>query len=155
MGKLIRSALQKQWSTSADALQLLFCADRADHLGYEIEPFLSNGGIVVCDRYVWSTIAYGSLGCEVEWLTQLNRNFRIPDHTFLLQVPSSECLRRITSRGADAELFEEQEKLERVWKTFANLQNTGKSPSTVIDGTQSQDQIAAMVLEQVETQFLR
>lgn len=41
---------------------LLFCASRAQLVGEVIQPFLAQGGIVVCDRYADSTLAYQGFG---------------------------------------------------------------------------------------------
>src|ERR1700722_11897047 len=63
------------WATMA----LLFAADRMDHVESEIDPFISEGGIVVSDRYDASSLAYQSVssgmgaGQAVEWIRSLNR----------------------------------------------------------------------------------
>src|SRR4029077_10541212 len=50
------------WGTMA----LLFAADRMDHVESEIEPFVSQGGIVVSDRYDASSLAYQSVSSGAE-----------------------------------------------------------------------------------------
>ena len=50
-GTTIREVLQHKYTVSPEALQLLFCADRAEHLVREIDPALKNGEIVISDRY--------------------------------------------------------------------------------------------------------
>src|SRR5258706_8367109 len=42
-------------------MALLFAADRADHLATQIEPNLRRGKIVLCDRYILSSLAYQGL----------------------------------------------------------------------------------------------
>jgi dTMP kinase len=44
---------------------LLFCASRAQLVGEVIRPFLANGGIVLCDRYADSTLAYQGYGHQM------------------------------------------------------------------------------------------
>jgi len=61
IGGLIRGALTKVYQLPPEALQLLFVADRSHHLAREIVPILKNGGILITDRFLWSTIAFGSL----------------------------------------------------------------------------------------------
>ena len=61
IGNLIRSALKHEWKPSPRALQLLFAADRAHHLENEIEPALQANKIVISDRYVLSSLAFGSI----------------------------------------------------------------------------------------------
>src|ERR1700690_4047560 len=45
------------WATMA----LLFAADRMDHVEAEIEPWISEGGIMISDRYDASSLAYQSV----------------------------------------------------------------------------------------------
>ncbi len=61
IGVLIRQVIQKEISVSPTALQLLFCADRSEHLEKVIKPALENGQWVISDRYFYSTMAFGSL----------------------------------------------------------------------------------------------
>ena len=122
LGKLIREVLQHKWEASPEGLQLLFSADRAEHLKNEIEPALLNGQIVLTDRYFFSTIAYGALAVEdVEWLKSLSKHFRIPDITFLFKLDPKICIERISGRGSDFELFEQQEKLKIIWENYEKI----------------------------------
>jgi len=124
IGRMIREVLQHQWEASPEALQLLFSADRAQHLKDEILPALDKGQIVVSDRYLFSTIAFGSLAVpDVEWLKQLNRLFPMPNFTFLFKLDPATCMKRVESRGQPVELFEKEEKLRNIWKTYDLLQH--------------------------------
>ncbi len=149
IGKIIREVLQHKWSASADGLQLLFCADRAEHLNNVIEPALKNRQIVITDRYLFSTIAYGMLAIEdVEWLEDLNKNFRIPDITFLFKLDPKECIKRIIGRGSEFELFEKEEKLNKIWEGYETIKN--KYPNIYfIDASKSIEDIAKKVWEVV------
>lgn len=120
-GKLIRDVLQGRIFMSPQALQLLFAADRAEHLRTVIDPALKNNQIVITDRYFFSTIAYGALDVDWKWLKEFNRNFRVPDITFMLKLDPKICLERIASRGSETELFEQNEKLVRVWKNYERI----------------------------------
>jgi dTMP kinase len=121
VGKMIREILQHKWEVSPEGLQLLFCADRAEHLKNVIEPALANGQIVITDRYLFSTIAYGSMSVDYDWLKELNKSFLLPDITFLLKAAPEICLQRIVGRGSEFELFERKEKLEKIWEGYARL----------------------------------
>jgi dTMP kinase len=124
VGRLIREALQHRFEVSPEGLQLLFSADRAEHLRTEILPALKEGMIVVTDRYLFSTIAFGSYGVpDMEWLKQLNRLFPLPDLTFLFKLDPEECIRRIQGRGTEFELFEKAEKLKVIWKNYDVLRH--------------------------------
>jgi dTMP kinase len=60
---------------TAEAELLLFCASRAQLVGEVIRPFLAQGGIVLCDRYADSTMAYQGYGhgLDLEALRQILR----------------------------------------------------------------------------------
>lgn len=105
-GGLVRSRLSGEWQSSPECLQLLFAADRAQHLFKEIAPKLKDGFDVVCDRYFMSSLAYGAIDCDFEWLVAINRRFLLPDLTIYLDVPESVCAQRIADNGKSIELFE-------------------------------------------------
>ncbi|MBI5414632.1 dTMP kinase [Candidatus Peregrinibacteria bacterium] len=151
-GKLIRDALQGKWKISPEGLQLLFCADRAHHLEQEILPALNSDNIVICDRYIWSTLAYGSLNTDSKWLQELNKHFLKPDFTFLLQVPPKICLERIHKRGLPNELFEEEQKLKKVWETYEELVIFEKN-SIALDGERKEEEILDEALAILRKKF--
>ena len=62
IGGLIKAGLKNEWKTDNITLQTLYSADRAHHLATEIEPALKKNIIVICDRYVLSTLAFGKIG---------------------------------------------------------------------------------------------
>jgi dTMP kinase len=77
----------------------LFLADRAEHVAKVIKPALQRGEIVLCDRFIDSTIAYQGfgLGLPVEQLMQLNNTATgglIPNLTILLDIEPEIGLRR-------------------------------------------------------------
>lgn len=142
IGKMIRGALQHKWEASPDGLQLLFCADRAEHLKNEIEPALQNGRVVITDRYFFSTIAYGSMAADYDWLKTLNARFRLPNITILLKADPAICLQRIAGRGGEFELFEKKEKLERIWEGYEKLSREFAGIH-VLDGNRTIDEVDA------------
>lgn len=128
IGGLIRGQLSHDWKASPECLQLLFAADRAHHLEKEIIPALKKGYIVVCDRYLFSTIAYGkAAGLPLGWLIQINKRFILPDLTFFLKVSSQTCLKRLRKSRFELELFEKREKLSSVWKNYVLISRKFKN----------------------------
>ncbi|MFE3230355.1 dTMP kinase, partial [Nocardia sp. NPDC059228] len=62
------------------ALACLVAADRYEHIEHEIEPRLSAGDTVVCDRYLASTLVMQQLdGVPVKFLLDLNADVLMPD----------------------------------------------------------------------------
>ncbi|HVJ88579.1 MAG TPA: dTMP kinase, partial [Labilithrix sp.] len=99
------------WETMA----LLFAADRMDHVESEIEPFLSQGGVVVSDRYDASSLAYQSVSSgkgadkAVEWIRELNKFALRPDLTIVVDLPPEVAATRREVRGEAAQLYEQNE----------------------------------------------
>jgi dTMP kinase len=123
IGKLIKSALRRTQKVSLLALQLLFAADRAEHLEKEIEPALRANHIVISDRYILSSLAFGSVDNDLEFLKQINARFRRPNLTVIIDTPPKVCLERIKKNRDNIELFEEEQRLEKVREQFLALKN--------------------------------
>ena len=117
-GKEIKKVLEKKIKKSPLSLQKLFAKDREKHLKRTIEPALRKGKIVISDRYLFSSLAYGSLDVSLKKLKELNKNFLLPDLVFFLNVKADNCLKRIKKRGEKIHLFEEKEKLRRVYQNY-------------------------------------
>lgn len=140
IGGLIRGVLSHQWEATSETLQLLFSADRGHHLSMEIEPWLEEGRTVFCDRYMFSTFAFGSLEGDLEWLKALNSKFRKPDLTILIKVAPEECIRRIHSNRAKTELFEKVDTLTKVWQAYEKIAEEYDNVH-VIDGEQTKEAV--------------
>jgi len=140
IGGLIKSSLKNEWKTSSVALQLLFSADRAHHLSVEIEPALKDGMIVISDRYIFSTLAFGALDIDIEFLKTINSKFRKPDLIFILDVRPEVCLKRLLKDRYHLELFEVEEKLEEVRKNYLSLKDYFPNVY-VIDGNRNKEDV--------------
>lgn len=121
IGRLIRKELKKKYKIPPEKLQLLFVTDRLEHLVNEIEPKLKEGKIVICDRYILSSLAYGSLYVDLPFLKRINSYFRWPDVTIILDVPAEECIKRIRRSKSHVELFERVDLLKRVRNNYIFL----------------------------------
>jgi dTMP kinase len=86
-----------------------------------ILPALRSGRAVVTDRYLFSSLAYGSLDLDYEWLKLVNSRFPLPNVTFVLDIEPEVAIRRIREDRFAIELFEELEKLERVRAAYARI----------------------------------
>jgi dTMP kinase len=144
IGKIIRSVLQKRMETSPVALQVLFTADRGHHLHDVIEPALERGKTVISDRYMFSTMAFGGIDVDIDFLKRINSQYRVPDITFIMDVPVEVAMERINSRSSESEFFEETSKLEKVRENYLSLKDDFPNIH-VIDGTRTINQVAADV----------
>ena len=92
IGKEIRKILLGTEETLAKNAELfLFACDRSQHVEQIILPALSDGAIVICDRFTDSTLAYQVGGRKlpeelVRYINAVSSNGLVPDLTFLLDV---------------------------------------------------------------------
>lgn len=148
IGRLVRQALQGEFnSLPHSSLQMLFAADRGRHLNEEIIPKLKRGEMVITDRYVWSSIAFGSIDCSKEWLFELNREFILPDLSIFLEVTPEVCLERVVKERKRVELFEEEEKLSQAWDTYNWLATKyWWAQIVIVDGEQEKEKVTEDIM---------
>ncbi len=122
---------------TAPTLALMFAADRMDHLASEIEPALRRGAVVLCDRYVLSSLAYQGPTVGVEWVQQINAHALAPDLTLFLKIDvKSASARRAVRQGA-AELYERddiQQRTARWYERAIALRRKCGDRIEIIDG---------------------
>ncbi|MCD6096983.1 dTMP kinase [bacterium] len=144
VGSLIRKVLSGEILMDSRTLQLLFTADRSEHLEKVIRPALDKGKVVISDRYFYSTLAYGSIDLDVSWLFKVNRFALSPDLTIFIDVPPDVCLKRLKKEQSKQELFEKKEQLQKVRKTYLNLvQNFPEM--IVVDGMGNQKEVFTQI----------
>jgi len=97
--------------------------DRKDHVDTFIKPYLRKGYIVISDRYYPSMMAYqGKDVQDAENICKLNKQFSTdPDIAFLLDVPVSESLLRISKRDSDKDSFENEKFLNKCSSIYASM----------------------------------
>lgn len=137
----------------SNTLALLYAADRTDHLATEIQPNLRNGRVVICDRYLMSTIAYQGLTCEEDWLYAINRHAPSPDLCIYLDVPVEHALQRMAGTRWTRDLYEEEDKLRLIRDRYLSLVREARSvfgPVVTIDASKAADQVAKAVQSTVE-----
>lgn len=87
-------------SLPREALALACAADRHDHVAREIEPALSEGKLVISDRYVPSSLVLQRLdGLDLDYIWSLNEDVRPPDLTVYLEDDPSTIDERVASRS--------------------------------------------------------
>ncbi|MDA1292783.1 MAG: dTMP kinase [bacterium] len=150
VGQDIRKMLQQDTMPTPDSMQLLFCADRANHVSTVIEPALRKGQIVVCDRFSLSTIVYGAAqGIDKQWLESINAKFPKPDLTFITLPPFDICMERINRRKTQDQ-FEMENFQRRVYENYKSIED----PSVVfVDTSGSKQETADFVWRQYQERF--
>jgi len=102
IGREIRGLLLRRDMTP-EAEYLLYSADRAEHVRTVLRPALERGEVVLCDRYLDSSLAYQGYGrgLPLGWLRAVAEGATgglKPHRTFLLDLPPEVGLRRFESR---------------------------------------------------------
>ena len=144
IGTLIRSFVLSCKSRVPIALEaLLFAADRVDHVQTDVEPLLKQGKIVVCDRYVCSSLAYqGAAGLDLDWMDCVNRFALKPDLTLFLDVSPEVGLNRLKRKKS---VMETVKNLKAVRDVYLNLVQQHRMIS--LDANKSIDEVAEDVLK--------
>ena len=94
IGHEIRLALAGDRHYAAEVLQLLYVANRYESRS-DIAADLGRGTIVLCDRYIASSVAYGEAqGLDPSWLAAVQQRLPQPDLTILLDILPEVSARR-------------------------------------------------------------
>ena len=134
---------KKRLPTEAEAL--LFAADRIEHMQDELEPALSEGKIVICDRYIFSSLAYqGSAGLSLKWIETINARALEPDFSIFIDVPPQLVLERLQRKKSVMENLETQAKVREVYLQFVE-----KGDLILVDGDKPKDVVAEALYSKV------
>lgn len=139
---------------------MLYMADRAQHMTEVIEPALAEGKIVLCDRFVDSTLAYQGYGrglCldAIGQMNNLATRKRQPDLTYLFDGPVEVLASRVTQRGEADRL--EREALsfrEKVREGYLALAQADPNRIKALDATDSIESLSNKVLQIFESASL-
>ena len=146
IGTLIRDFVLSRKARIPIALEaLLFAADRVDHVQAIVEPLLKQGKIVVCDRYVCSSLAYqGAAGLDLDWMDCVNQFAMKPDLTLFLDVSPELGLARLRRKKS---VMETVKNLKNVRDLYLKLVQQNRM--VLLDGTRSIDEVTENVLKVV------
>lgn len=140
---------------------LLFAAARRQHLVADILPALQNGKVILCDRYVDSSIAYQGagrgLGEENIWqINQFAIDGLMPELTIYLDIDSELGLQRIAQNRADEVNRLDEEKLSfhrKVRSAYQKLAQENPQRIVTIDASQPLDQVILQVQQAIHQRF--
>lgn len=150
IGKLIRTYLKGNDTTTEEALAYLFSADRACHLNGSggIVEALDSGKWVICDRYIFSTLAYQSCNCNYDFLLSLNSNFLLPSKVIFIDTSAESANERVEARGEAREIYENLQTQKVVRQNYLRAFNdfSDKIELLTINGENSIEEIFATIL---------
>ena len=141
LGEEIARALRGQRDYPPDVMQLLYVANRFEHRAL-ITSETTRGGIVICDRYLASSVAYGDAqGLDRQWLGDIQRGLPVPDLTILLDIAPEVSAERKTG---DRDRYERDlALLARVRESYHRL--AADEGWVVLDASRSREHVAADV----------
>lgn len=153
LGERVRELVKGAVPLSARSEALLFAAARAQLVVDVIRPALARGLVVVCDRYVDSSLAYqgAGRGLGVEEVARMNAwatGGLVPDLTFLLELDTAAA----GARSGEADRFEEEGAAlqERVAEAYTALAAAEPGRWRRVDAARAADEVHGEVLEVVE-----
>lgn len=137
IGGEIEHALRGVREYGPEVMQLLYVANRYEWKP-QVERELSRGTIVVCDRYLASSVAYGQAhGLDPAWLIDMQRYLPQPDLTILLDIDPQVSAQRKT---ADRDKYERD--LELLTRVRASYREQASAGWVTLDANRDRDAVA-------------
>lgn len=169
IGRFLRATLllPYDWRTMA----LLFAAQREVHCKELVKPALERGAIVVCDRYVLSTMVYQTAALyratqgsgtpysnelareeyqrALDFITSISDHCLEPDFQIVLQAPFEVLQERLRKRGRTAEGYEGPDYLPFVAELYGHHLYGRTDKTRLVDATQPADDVAREIFRAV------
>ena len=146
IGEEIARALQGERDYDAEVMQLLYVANRYER-NPDLQRWLDAGLVLVCDRYLASSIAYGEAqGLDPAWLAEVQKFLPPPSLTIMLDIAPETAVQR---KAVDRDRYERDLAMQgRVRESYRRQAAAGGW--IVLDGERPKDAIAEDVLSAVE-----
>ena len=133
---------------------LLYAASRRQHLIEKVEPALNDGYLVICDRFVDSSLVYQGVARNIgiDEVYQINL-FAIgdvfPDTTIFFDIPYEIGLERINKNQRDTDRLdlESNDFHKKVYEGYMTICEKYADRITKIDASKSIDEVASQVID--------
>lgn len=155
----IRNVILDKKNTDMDRITeaLLYAASRRQHLVQKVWPAIKEGKIVLCDRYLDSSLAYqgGARGIGIEKVLDINMfatDGTFPDMTLLFDIEPKVGLARIAANAGREVNRLDLEKMsfhEGVRKTFLELAQRYPERYVVIDASKSPEEVVQAAMDAI------
>ena len=148
IGSEISRALRGEREYGADVMQVMYVANRYERR-VEIARLLADGVVLVCDRYLASSIAYGEAqGLDPGWLSDMQRFLPQPDLTVFLDIAPGIAVQR-KAEGRD--------RYERDLALLSRVRDSYKRQASAgwlrVDGERPRDVVSAEILTAIATRL--
>ena len=170
IGEKIRAILLDPLSKDMDPLTelLLYTADRAQHVKEYILPLLSDGKIVLCDRYYDATMAYQGFarGLDIGLIEKIHKllfeNLK-PDITLLLDLPPEIGLERAWKQINNGNRISQETRFEeerlsfhkRVRAGYLELSRLEPERFRIIDASKDEHEIREEIIKILDAEINR
>ena len=153
LGQNLRTAVLHGEDLDPRTEALLYAADRAHHVATVVRPAIARGAVVVCDRFIDSSVAYQGAGRELgeDEILDLSRwatRGLLPDLTLVLDLDTAQAAAR---RGTEPDRLEREAEPfhARVRATYLRLAAADPQRYVVIDSAQDRAAVHAAVVAAV------
>ena len=160
-GHFLRKMLKGDFPIDQKTAAYLFAADRNEHVFGKngIISQTDSGKIVICDRYVFSSLAYQSVTCGWDLPYKLNENFPLPQILFFFQIEPEISLKRIQERGF-TEIYEKLDYLKRTEEEYLKVisfyeKNHPEMKIVRLDATQPIEKTAQIIWSYIQPLTVR
>ena len=161
LGESVRSLLQHDDEGQGmypEAELLLFAANRAQHVRELILPAITQGQIVLCDRFLDSTTVYQGVARaidadKVDTINQFAIGETKPDLTILIDLPPEIGFARVHARSNGQLDRMEKEAIEffqAVRQGYLDLAKSEPKRFLILDGDQSVEELETLIWQKVE-----
>lgn len=150
-GLFLREILAGKAEVSPETAAYLFAADRAEHLWGKggISEQVEGGKIVVCDRYIFSSLAYQGTTCGEILPKTINSPFPLPEILFFFEISAEDSMARIEKRGEKREIYEKREMLAKTAERYRIVISEYKSQNEMkiveLDASLPKEKIAEQI----------
>ena len=156
IGERIREIILDKNCSEMDYMTeaMLYAAARSQHVAQVIRPSLEEGKIVICDRFVDSSIAYQGYGRKLGDAVTIINGFAIgkclPDVTFLMKLDPRIGMRRIDADKQDRLEREQDDFHIAVFEGYLELEKKYKDRIVGIDASRSIEEIKVDIYKKLE-----
>lgn len=154
-GHFLRRVLSGEIPLEQETIAYLFAADRNEHIYSKNDGIikqLESEDYIICDRYLFSSIAYQSIGADPLLVMNLNNRFPLPEYLIFVDVPVEECQRRLKNRDSQKDIYDDidyqREVLDYYNRSISHFSNSEMKVIRV-DGRKTPDVITAEIKEKV------
>lgn len=165
MRDILICAEEEKLSPRAELLLML--ASRAQHVDELIAPQMEKMDVILCDRFVDSTLAYqgGGRNMDMQWLKEMNRfatHHLTPDITFLMDIKIEESRLRINHRkkrtqASHVDRFEAEDISfhEKIRDTYLELAKMEPSRFVILNAMEKPHIILTAIVQEIEKRLSR